>query len=92
MRLNIVDEGKRAWYNGDGFIANPYHIWYQEEEYTSWSHGWWAIQYEMEEKDREVLRAELEAEARAEEAEWIVKDKKKTKRGRAELAGQSTLF
>ena len=92
MRLNIIEEGKRAWYDGCGFISNPYHVWHQEEEYMSWSKGWWCVQDEMEAKDRKQLQEEFEREAILEAKAQEIKEKKKTKKGRAELGGQATMF
>lgn len=93
MDLNKIEaSGKRAWYDGVGFLDNPYHVWYQEEQFVAWNRGWFAVNREMEEKDRKILHEELEREAEIELAAQIEKEKKKTKKGRAELAGQTTLF
>ena len=92
MKLNIIEEGKRAWYDGMGFISNPYHVWHQEEQYLSWSKGWWSVNDESAAKDRELCNKEHEEMLKREEEERIIKEKKKTKKGRAELAGQITMF
>ena len=93
MSLNKIESaGKKAWYDGEGFVKNPYHVCYQEDMYDAWSRGGWSVHNEMEAKDRAVLQEELEKEALAQAKLLAIKEKKKTKKGRAELAGQSTLF
>jgi hypothetical protein len=92
MKLNIIEEGKRAWNSGMGFINNPYHVWDQKEQYLSWSKGWWELNDESAAIDREVLAQEHEDMVRKEEEAKELKEKQKTKKGRAELAGQTTMF
>jgi len=92
MRVSLFKDGERAWYDGKGFIANPFNICDNEEEFNSWSMGWWSVQDKIEEASRAKAQAEYEAEVAKELLENEIKEKKKTKKGRAELAGQFTLF
>jgi hypothetical protein len=98
MHDQAYREGKQAWYDGVGWLMNPYQIHREEEEdkSLSWSQGWREISKKFEEADRIALQKEIEAEYAAEEAarkaKEEIKEKKKTKKGRAELAGQDTLF
>jgi len=92
MNDAVYQEGVKSWYEGVGFVLNPFNLTYEEEKYNAWSRGWWSIQDQTEQSDRKELRAELDKELALDEAERERKEKKKTKNGRAELAGQNTLF
>jgi len=92
MRASIFKDGEKAWYDGKGFIHNPFNVCYDEENFQSWSNGWWSVQDEMLARDRKILDAEYQEQIEKEAAEKESKEKSKTKKGRAELAGQNTLF
>ena len=92
MNLDIFKNGEDAWYNGKGFIHNPYNICEEEDNFISWSDGWWSVQNRAEMKDKDQSQREYEIEMEKELKEKEIKRKSKTKRSRAELAGQSTLF
>ena len=89
---SVFKEGSKAWYDGKGFIENPFNIWYDEEKFTAWNQGWWLVQNEMYSKEKEVLDREYQLQLQMEREEKERVEKSKTKKGRAELAGQYTLF
>jgi len=92
MIESIFKEGAKAWNDGTGFVFNPFNISDDEENYLSWSSGWWSIQNQMEMVDRKILEDEYQKELALDASKKEMIEKKKSKMGRAELAGQDTLF
>jgi len=88
----IFQSGVDAWYAKENFTSNPYHIWYDEDKFQAWSDGWWHMQDEMYKDEHQKYLIELAKEERDLEHQRELKAKSKTAKGRAELAGQSTLF
>lgn len=95
--------GQQAFEEGKSFLDNPYHSWNNPLEYFSWAKGWWDKNHYYERLSSEETQKEKKIEdekffqeqekkrqeetAKKEEAKY-----KKSKKGRAEAAGQGTLF
>lgn len=95
--------GKQAYEQGKSFLDNPFHCWYNKKEYSDWAKGWWDKNNYYERLTSEELQKEQRIEEerffqeqetkRQEEAAKKAEEKyKKSKKGKAEAAGQSTLF
>lgn len=88
-------QGKQECHDGKSFLDNPWYPWSIRDtyyEYYAWAEGYWTERDRVddmmygsgiEERKQEAIR-----ETRVQEEKKMAK----TKKGRAELAGQSTLF
>jgi len=92
MNMSAYKEGEQAYYESVGFIANPYPIAIEEDRFKSWSRGWWDVHNRLDSADQEQIKAQIAKEVEQERLEIQMKKKQKSKKGRAELAGQATMF
>jgi len=90
--MSIYNDGRQAWYDGKGFIHNPFNICSDASNFQDWSKGWWEVQDQMCAADSKKILEEMSLEDEQYKRELVEKEKAKTKQGRLELAGQSVLF
>ncbi len=92
MKTVAYHEGRQAWYKGVGWVQNPYNVTNHTQKYYEWHSGWSESESVEEEMSYKVYTQERTEEIIAEKKQYELREHQKTKAGRAELAGQSTLF
>ena len=96
--MKYYKEGQRSYWSDKiiGHLDCPYSYPKEPEKYLAWVNGHRDESKKEMEKDREELNREVQREyekqRKANEEKERIKRMKKTKKGRAELAGQTTLF
>lgn len=96
MNKNFTN-GQHAFESGLSFFDNPFFC--TDENHYDWSKGWLERARFYEEKDRRILHQEdelinqkIQMEAEREEQKMIQEKYEKTKKGRMESLGQTTIF
>jgi hypothetical protein len=91
--------GQQAFEQGSSFLDNPYIIAQEPNKFFAWSKGWWDknkhyenINKEIFLKEEEEINKEIHEQERVKEVKKQEEKYKKSKKGRAEEAGQGTLF